>query len=93
MVKKNQRKYDREGQPDRELLLNVDPGQGIQDKKAGHSDQYGSSVIYVNGADEIALFPFKLKPAVNTCIMHRERAAIEPPHAATGAPQPQATAE
>jgi hypothetical protein len=30
---------------------------------------------------------------VNTCIMHREGAAIERPHAATGAPQPQATPE
>lgn len=93
MVKKNQRKYDREGHPDRELLVNVDPGEGIQDEKAGNGDQYGSSVIHVNRADEIALFPFELKPAVNTCIMHREGAAIERPHAATGAPQPQATPE
>lgn len=93
MVKKNQRKYDREGHPDRELLVNVDAGQDIQDEKAGHGDQHGSTVIYVNGADEIALFSFEFKPAVKTCIMHREGAAIERPHAATGAPQPQATAE
>jgi len=60
MVEEQEREDYREGNPEDELLIDGHMGKGIQDKKTGHGDGHGGSVIDINRAHEIALLPFEL---------------------------------
>jgi len=81
MVKKQERKDHSKWNPESELLVNRHVGESIQKKKAGNRDGYGGCVVDINGADEIALLSFELQAAVETIVVHGERASIQGTHA------------
>ncbi len=93
MVKKEQRKNDCEGNPESELLVDRHAGERVEEKKAGHGDGNGGRVIDVDGADKVALLPFKLQSAVATVGMHSKRFCVQRPDAAARAAQAQSVAD
>jgi len=70
VVKEEQRKNDCEGNPESELLVDRHAGESVEEKEAGHGDGHGGGVVDVDGADEVALLPFKLQSALVTVGAH-----------------------
>lgn len=77
MMEKQQRKDDCKWDPQGELLMNRQRGEGIQEKKAGNRDRHGCRVIDIDGADEVALLSLELEAAVKTMAVHGKRASIQ----------------
>jgi hypothetical protein len=85
MVKKEQWKNYREGNPDPQLLVDGQVGENTHDKKSRHRDQHRSGVIDVDRADEIALLPFEHEAAMRACHVHSEKGGIQRSDAAARA--------
>ena len=93
MMKKEQGKNDREGNPYGELLVDGHVGEDVEQKKSGDGDRYGRGVVDIDGADKITLFPFQCQTAMGAFRIHAKRFCIQPPDAAARASQTQAVAE
>lgn len=83
VMEKKQREHDRKGQPDRELLVNRDRGERIEQKEPGHGDGDGGGVIDVDRADEITLLALEFKLAVRAILEHFERFRVKLSESAT----------
>ena len=82
-MEKKQRKDDRKGHPDGELLVNRHRGEGIEQKEPGHGDGDGGRVIDVDRSDEVTLPALELKLAVRAVLEHFEGFCVELSDAAT----------
>src|ERR1044071_7178973 len=83
VMEKKQREHDRKGQPDRELLVNRDRRERIEQKEPGHGDGDGGGVIDVDRADEITLLALEFKLAVRAILEHFERFRVKLSDSAT----------
>ena len=87
MVKEKQRKYNCEGHPQGELLIDRHCGEGVEEKVAGYGDGDGGGVIDVHRADEVTLLALEFEPAVATVAVHFERFLVQATNAAARAAQ------
>ena len=92
MMEKYQRKNDGKGNPKGELLVDRHGREGVQDEKARDGNRNGRRVIHINGADKVALLPFKLETAVKAALMHGESTVIQSAHTAARALETHPTA-
>ena len=83
VMEKKQRKDDRKGHPDGELLVNRHRGERIKQKEPGHGDRDRGCVIDVDRTDEVTLLTLELKLAMWAVLEHFERFCVELSDAAT----------
>ncbi len=93
VVEKNQRKDDRERNPNGKLSSDRDWGEGVEKEKCGHGDADGCGVVHIDCANEVALLALELEAAVPARSMHPKGLGKQPSQATTRASEAKSFAD